>query len=324
MTGLCACGGMPRTRRERCSFIFGCELGDPVSSICLNDNGCMASTVLGKVVAFGSDSKVRTLTEFSDDGVRGLYLDENHGYAIFSDNCTGWKLARPHGVSASTNFRSLDKKNTQSMRYVLQRGPWACVVFPFSTTVVNVTTQEQIHRSFKLWEYGGANTATDVVPCDFDGENLLIVDRSTSGENVFRVVHLAREDTVEVAGIPGSTTICLARLWGASCIVCVRTRTPLVYDYRSGTVLRLLRGHQCEVVAMDTQDPDRIATMSEDAVVKLWTGSTGACSHSFTIPHASFFLGYPYCLAMHDRRILATADEGVFLIEYGDDDAYVR
>lgn len=310
---------MSRRRRERCSFIFGCDLGDPISSICLNEHGCMAGTMLGKVLVYGADAKAKTMTEFSDEGVRGLHLEEEYGFVTFADHCKGWKLAYPHVNCGSTNFRSLDKKNTQSVRHVLQHGPWACVLFPISTTVVNVTRQEHFHRPFKLWDYGRAGNTCDIAPCDFDGESLLVVDRSPAGAGVFRVVHLESDTVVEIDDIPGAKTINLARFWSNSCLVCSGGSTPFLYDYQSKDVLRTLRGHQSEVVAMDTQDPDRIATLSDDAVVKVWIGATGSCSHTFFIPEASFFLGYPYFLSMQDRRILASADEGAFLIEYGEE-----
>lgn len=311
---------MPRTS-ERCSFLFGCELGDPVSAVYLNDHGCLAGTMLGKVWMYSSDTrKVETLTEFSDEAVRGLYLDEDGGFATLGETCKGWRRTHPHVQTGTTNFRSLDKKNTQSVRHVLQRGSWACVLFPISTTVVNVTRQEYHHRHFKLFDYGGAGSASDIAPCDFDGESLVVVDRTTTGAgSVFRVVHLERNECAEVDDLPRGNSVSLVNLWGPSSIICVAGSSLYIYDYAKRQVVRWLTGHRAEVVACDAQDPELIVTMSADATVKLWVGATGVCRHTFHIPEASYFLGYPYCLAMHDKKILASADEGVFLIEHGDE-----
>lgn len=306
---------------NRCSFLFPCELGDPVSCIQINSHGCMAATVLGKVWLQSSGSpKVETLTEFSDEAVRGLHLDEELGYAVFGDACKGWQRAAPHTPTYYACFRGLDKKNVQNVRYVLQRDSWACLLFPIATMVVNVAHQEFYHRQFKLLDYGGANSASDIAPCDFDGERLVVADRTTHGTSVFRVVHLERNDVEELDDMPGNgNTISLVKLWGTSCIVCVIGCTPFVYHYGDRSILRTLRGHRCEVVAVDAHLPQRIATMSSDAVVHLWTGSTGECSHTLHIPEANFYLDYPYCLATYENKVLASADEGVFLLELGDE-----
>ncbi|CAE8717943.1 unnamed protein product, partial [Polarella glacialis] len=99
-------------------------------------------TLLGKVHLYSFEERqAEILAAFSDEGVRGLYLDQENGYATLTDGCKGWRHASPHLQAGAVNFRSLDRKNTQSVKHVLQRGPWACVLFPISSTVVNVTRQ---------------------------------------------------------------------------------------------------------------------------------------------------------------------------------------
>jgi len=56
--------------------------------------------------------------------------------------------------------------------------------------------------------------------------------------------------------------------------------------------------------------------MSSDAQVFLWNGVTGKPVQTFHVPEASFFLGFPYCLAMHEQRLLISCDEGAILIEF--------
>lgn len=283
----------------------------------------MGGTMLGKVWTFGFESKkVETLAAFSDEGVRGLYLDEDTSYLTLSDGCKGWRKSTPNVQSGSVCFRSLDRKNTQSVKHVLQRGPWACVLFPISSTVVNVTRQEHHHRAFKLFDFG---SSTEVAPCDFDGETLAIVDRSRAGGGppVFRLVQLERNDQTDIDDLPKASSLSLVKLWGSDCVVYCVGAALHVYDYKKKQIRRTLAGHRAEIVAIDAHDPESIASLSSDAVVKLWSGETGECTATLFVPEACFFLGYPYCLSVHGRRVLVSADEGVFLLEMDADPAEV-
>lgn len=274
----------------------------------------MAGTMLGKVWHFSFDSKqVELLTAYSDEGIRGLFMDEESAYAVLSEGCRGWRRAKPHAQAGAVCFRSLDKKNTQSVKHVLQRGPWACVLFPISSAVVNVPKQKHRHCQFKLFDFG---SSTEVAPCDFDGENLAVVDRTHAGGSpIFRLVHLDRNEQTEIDCLPKASSASLVKLWGPECLAYVVGNMLYLFDYQKKVMRHSFRGHRAEIVAVDAQDPDIIASLSTDAVVKLWNGATGECQQTIFVPEASFFLGYPYCLSVQNRRVLVSADEGVYLIE---------
>jgi len=300
----------------RCRFLFAAELGDPISCIYLSDVGCMAGTMHGKVWLFDFDTKqVEMCTAFSDEGIRGLYCDADVAIATLTEGCRGWKRPSPLTSMATTSFRSLDKRNTQSVKHVLQRGPWACVLFPISSTVVNVARQEHHHRAFQLFDFG---SSAEVVPCDFDGESLVVVDRTQGGSRpVFRLIQLERNEQVGIEHLQHGSHVTLAKLWGSYCLAYVAGgSTVYLYDYQKKQLARKLVGHRAEVIAMDATDPVSIATLSTDGAVKLWTGATGECKATVYIPEASFFLGFPYFLSVQGPRVLISADEGVFLMEF--------
>lgn len=95
----------------RCRFLFQADLGDPISSIFVNELGCMAGSMLGKVLLYSfQEHQVEILSAFSDEGVRGLYLDQDVAFATLTDACKGWQRTPPHMHVSSLNFRSLDKK----------------------------------------------------------------------------------------------------------------------------------------------------------------------------------------------------------------------
>lgn len=284
----------------------------------------MAGTMLGRVWFLGFDRQpegtlnrlqATTLAYFSDDGIRGLFLAEEGGFVTFRDGSRGWRVGKPHSQFGNVCFRSLESKNTQTVKHVLQRGPWVCVLFPISSIVVNVTNEEYHHRAFKLFDYG---SSSDVSPCDFDGENLVVVDRTNEAcLPIYRVIHLESNEQVEVDSVPKADILSLVKLWGSDCLACVLGRRVFLYDFKKRQVLFTFAEHRAEVVAMDASCQDRICTLSADAVVKVWSGTNGQCQHSFFIPEASYFLGYPYSVVLHDDKVLATADEGVFLVEFG-------
>lgn len=295
--------------------MFQADLGDPISCVYVNDFGCMAGTVQGKVMLYNfQDGQAEVLTAFSDEGVRGLYMDNEVAYATLMDLCKGWNMEPPHQQSISVNFRNWDRKNSQHVKHILQRGPWACVVFPMASTVMHIPRQEHHQRSLRLFDYGG--TGSEVAPCDFDGETLVLVDRSAgTGPPIFRVVQLERNEHLEIEAMPKASMASVIRLWCGSYLVYSVDSSLLVYDYRDKELKATITGHRAEIVAVDTQDPEILATLARDASVKLWNGRTGQCMTTVHFEDAHYFMEYPYCLSVSGHRILVSADEGVFLTE---------
>lgn len=301
----------------RAKFLFAADLGDPISSISVSDVGCMAGTMLGKVWLYSFDTKQAIeLTTFSDEGIRGLHLDDECACAtVGGEGCRSWKRSPPHEAISSVNFRSLDKKNTQAVKHVLQHGPWVCVLFPTSSTMVHVTKQDHHHCQFKLFDYG---SSMEVAPLDFDGKSIVVVDR-TLGNPVYRFVNLEQSEPgthVDVENLPLGKSVTLAKLWGPNCLAYVAGGSQVyLYDFRKKTPMHELAGHKAEIVAMDASGDKIIATLSSDAQVFLWNAASGKPLHSLRVPEASFFLGFPYCLTLEGNRLLISADEGVILME---------
>merc|ERR1712187_204883 len=122
---------------------------------------------------------------------------------------------------------------------------------------------------------------------------------------------------IEVDDMPRAGSASLIKLWGPDCLVYTVGSALHIYDYRKRQLRQSLIGHGAEIVAVDAHGHETIATLSADACVKLWRGATGECLQSLTIPAANFFLRYPYCLRVHARRVVVSADEGVYLVELG-------
>eukprot|EP00434_Breviolum_minutum_P013115 symbB.v1.2.011559.t1/scaffold715.1/size233058/5 len=155
---------------------------------------------------------------------------------------------------------------------------------------------------------------------DFDGEKLVLVDRSRGlGPPLFRIVHLERNQHTEVDNLPSADSMTLLKLWGASYLVCAQHRNLVVYDYEDQAVKLTINSNGSEIMAVDSQDPEILATLDRDATAKLWNGRTGECMAKVHIPDAHYHMGYPYCLCVSGHRIVLSADEGVFLAELDDE-----
>jgi len=280
----------------------------------------MAGTMFGKVWHHTfCDNRMEVLAGWSDEGVRGLYMEEDVGIVTLFESYQKWRGYPLQSTGSACNFKTLDKKNSQSVKHVLQRGPWACVLFPVSSCVVNLPRKEHHSRTFGIFDYG---STSDVAPCDFDGETLLVIDRAQSARQpTIRIVQLERNELKELSDVPKVGRATLIRLWGDSFIVYAVCSDIFVYSYAQEQMRHTLHGHRADVVAMDASGPNLVVTLSVDSIVALWDGHTGECARSFIVPEANFYMGYPYCLSMRGQRIAVSADEGVFLLEFDEEPA---
>eukprot|EP00403_Amphidinium_massartii_P017252 CAMPEP_0178420344 /NCGR_PEP_ID=MMETSP0689_2-20121128/26079_1 /TAXON_ID=160604 /ORGANISM="Amphidinium massartii, Strain CS-259" /LENGTH=300 /DNA_ID=CAMNT_0020041813 /DNA_START=44 /DNA_END=943 /DNA_ORIENTATION=+ len=297
-----------------CRYLFVADLGDPVSCIHANEFGVMAGTMLGKVWLYNFNTKeTDLLTAFSDEGIRGLYLDDELAHATICEGARSWQCSGLHMPGLGLNFRTLDKKSTQSVKHVLQRGPWACVLFPITTTLVHLGRQEQRQAQFRLFDLG---SPSEVVPCDFDGQRLCIVDRTLSSRlPVYHIIHLEQAEQLELKDLPGSSHATLMKLWGSKFVVYSCGGAVVhIYDYKAKKMERELSGHRAEVLAIDAQDEVTIATLSVDAEVRLWNGATGECTKILHVPEANFFMGFPYHIIAREKHVCVAADQGVYLL----------
>lgn len=278
----------------------------------------MAGTMQGKVWLFSfNEQRAEVLCAFSEEGVRGLHLDDDTAYATLTEGVKSWWRGSPFTSMGMLCFKSLDKKNPQNVKHVMQRGPHACVLFPALTLTVNAVTQEHQQRQFKLFDLGNAG---DVAPCDFDGEQLLVTDRTDAFSPVFRVIQLEKDDQMELPSLPRVASVSCIKLWGDSYVAYGCGGNVLyVWDFRCCSMRHELKGHRAEIGAIDATNPYRLTSLSLDATVKVWNGRSGECTHTLFVPEASFFLGFPYSVSVVGRRALVSADDGVFLMEFDGD-----
>jgi len=315
----------PSSDGVHCRLVFECNFGDPICCLFLSSTGTMAGTTCGRVWANDFSTDGELLCSWSEEGVRGLYMDETCCYVISNEGFNVWQRRGLGWVDTSSPvcFHALDMKSTANARYVVQRGPWACVLYQGYTSSVHVSRREHYHRQFKLSDYG---TSGEVGPCDFNGETALFVDRAAlRGRASFFMVHLEKNETVYLDDLPSVGCVgpplgaapggpSLMKLWGLDCVVYVEGSVLVLYNFRRRQIIHEFRDHWDEIVAVDAHELTALATLSRDGVVKRWSGDSGDCIRTLYVAGASFSLGFPYHLHWVDQRIAVAADEGVFLV----------
>jgi WD40 repeat protein len=273
----------------------------------------------GKVRFFdAATQRVETLTAFLEEGVRGLYMDDTTCYVTAGDECRCWRRSEPFKEAGHISFRSLDRKMAQNVKFVLQTGPLACCLFTQNSAVVHVGKREHHHRAFRLLDHGQWE---DVAPCDFDGEQVALLDRSHTiqqgGDSMIRirVMHLETNQLTEVDKLLGASQMSILKLWNSNYIAYVVGNTLHIYDFRNKRTHSSLGGAGREILAVDTRSAQSIVTLNGSGEVKLWNTATGECSRTLRIPEAGFFFGFPYFVSAQGGNIAVSADEGVYLIE---------
>ncbi|CAK0909484.1 unnamed protein product, partial [Prorocentrum cordatum] len=97
----------------------------------------------------------------------------------------------------------------------------ACCLFAQNSAVVHVGRREHHHRAFRLLDHGQWE---EVAPCDFDGEQVALLDRSNAiqqGGNStvrIRVMHLETNQLTEVDKLHGASQMSILKLWNSNCI----------------------------------------------------------------------------------------------------------
>mmetsp|Transcript_76980 Transcript_76980/g.222577 ORF Transcript_76980/g.222577 Transcript_76980/m.222577 type:complete len:150 (-) Transcript_76980:43-492(-) len=139
---------------------------------------------------------------------------------------------------------------------------------------------------------------------------------------LLRLVRLERDGEtcpeIEVEDLPKAHCLTLLRLGSQSCVAYCAGKVLYIYDYKKKVLRHRLTDHSANIVAIDARDISQVATLSADGTVKVWNASadSGVCIDVAEVgAPASYFLGYPYHVCMYDRRVLVSADQGVFLVE---------
>eukprot|EP01066_Platyproteum_vivax_P012166 Platyproteum_vivax@DN5528_c0_g1_i3.p1 len=209
-----------------------------------------------------------------------------------------------------------NKPTCDGLKYVFQKGPICAVVSRtgvWKIDVVNELTQMCLYR---LPE--GA-----VCPADFDGSNLVIMDKQSD----------PKKATVSIQSVNGATPMQLSemylpeesplvtqiKLWPPDRLVTVyKQKTLVVYNSVTRLLERSWYGHTDDVVALDTSHKDHLVSVGVDSAVCVWDYVNSCCVHRVVVPGITFSLGFPYYVGSNPdlSQIIFTTDEGVMCVSF--------
>ena len=285
------------------NFVLRATTGDPISCLHLakdpkGDFAILAGSQFGLVWCYRAGHKFRiSLNSKEEDSCQALYVKDDKIYALLGDCIQKEFLFAADGTIQRACDDRRRKPSAGQHRFILQRGNKLLVLnSSHSAGPASVTnTYDMLHpvdppvgSMFKV-------QPTKATPCDFDGRRLLLLDHN-GDETKARVLYL-QTNTCLFEKTFGRARFGLFRCQdqskkGASCMPnnkCTHAKffgegsIAFVVGFRTIWLARLQGGGnnddtdellytcQADVVALDASDPTRIAALSNDGRVYVFS-----------------------------------------------------
>jgi hypothetical protein len=335
-------------------FVIPTDPGDPATIVFIDDSFVVAGTIMGKIWVYNIADDTRCLyVGFSDDAVRGVYVEDGALYATIGDQyCKVLRLKDPLD-QLETKF---DRRSGSSgFRYVFQKFNQVTIIYPGMTTFVDVVSNDQNMCPFKMQQ----SNVLNVIPLDSFHYYLLLSEfpASMTGDDVvhetrrLRVVDVSVGETIY--SFPNSS-VTFARLIDKKHLVFVDNRQQVtIYNFKdNNTVISIPNFHKTDIVAMDsvfhlrlatsedveTAAPHRrrsstssssvnfptvrtlITSVSSDGTIFTWDYTNGKIHYFGKLASFCFSLGFPYHVVTNwndaDQKISVaiTHDYGVSIV----------
>lgn len=271
------------------------------------------------------NSQLHLISSFSDDSIRAIYVTKEHVVAII-----GNALLKRWSLTDCTNqtCAKLDRRLSSTIKYVLQRGRRVLVPSQGCTISVDMKLQQICPSYFRL-------TDKDLVPCDFDGEYLLIYSHYpqqsrtlkaysvTIGGQVLRIAPTnACQWCLRLSDDPADSLTCTT-LWGNRRSVVADTRGRVVlYEWSpqsanvpsQGTATQLSRGRAKKpVMAFAVQREDMLAGLTRDGVILVWDFA-GALRTTIKLQGVTFDSPIPPLIRIYGAYVVFSSDSGVHML----------
>jgi len=210
-----------------------------------------------------------------------------------------------------------------SSKYILSNGPKALIASSGKSIIVDQRDMSQLVCPFKLPD-------KDVVPCDYDGLGHMLVyihhNDFTPCIKVFKMNATVGEtppgsfaDCVYQNDLAKAKLVTQIKFWNPDRIAYVTGgRTVIVEKYEVPETLFSVKRHKVDIIAVGTNNPDKLLTLSRDAVLLIWNNK-GETISVLDVGPAKFSLGFPYIISSCDGFIAFTADQGVYTLNNCDE-----
>ena len=301
-------------------FVIPTEPGDPVSSVFVDGNSIVVGTLLGKVQVYDINRNSRKVVAgFSDEGVRGIYLQDGTIYATVGDlHCRQIRIMDPYD-QLETKF---NRRSTSSgFKYVIQKFNQVTIFYPGMTIFIDVCTNVQSMCPFKLQH----PMALNVCPIDCYHYQVIlsefpVSDLSPPPPRKFKVMDVSTGDLKCELFDPRISQV---RFINEHLLVLfAANKWFIIYDILlKKEISKYSNFHKSDVVAIDCSlcigDAGRpwISSVGSNGSVVVWNYETGKVEgESGQLRSPCFSLGFPYCIQAY-----YSSEKNIFQIALSDD-----
>ena len=297
-------------------LVIPAEPGDPISAVFIDENYVASGSHMGKVWVYNIErNSRRMIAGFSEDAIRGLYIQDGTLYVTVGDQqCRQIRICDPYD-QIETRF---NRRSTSSgFKYVFQKFNQVTVFYPGMTTFIDVVTNSQSMCPFKLQQ----PTILNVCPVDCFQYRVLfsefaVTDAADPPPRKFKIMDVSTGDLKWQHVDPGLTQ---ARFISNSQVVYFSVNRLVILNADSGNIDRSFSNfHRSDVVAMDcsmcmgSEGKPFVASVGANGSVCVWNHESGTIVGRGTLSQFSFSLGNPY-------HVQARAEDARFLITVSDD-----
>lgn len=294
-------------------LIIPTDPGDPISAIFIDSSTVVVGSMLGRIWSFDtSRNSRRMLAGFSDDAIRGLYVQDGTIFATVGDlHCRQIRINDPFDqLEMKFNRRS----TASGFKYVFQKFNQVTILYPGMTTFIDVANNSQTMCPFKLQQ------ATVVSICPVDCYQYLLLftefpvsDSSPPPSRKFKLVDIS---TGQLKSELSDSAITHARFVNEHLLVYVTKKEFVVFDIIvHKEVSRYPNLHRCEIMALDCSiclgesgTPPLVVSAGKDGSLIVWSYETGQIVSRGTLPQPCFSLGFAYCVQGYLSAPSATED----------------
>lgn len=321
-------------------FVIPTEPGDPTSVLFIDDSYVVSGTFMGKIWVYDVGNDTRCLyAGFSDDAVRGLFIQDKTLYATIGDQYC--KVVRLNDPLDQLEVKFDRRSGSSGFRYVFQKFNQVTIIYPGMTTFVDVVSNDQNMCPFKIQQPNILN----VIPVDSFHYYLLLSEfpASMTGEEIvretrrIRIVDVSIGETIFTQPSPSITHASL--IDKKHMLLINNSQFMTVYNFKDKIeVVRIRNLHKsADVVAIDAvfhlrlnrvcsaddleapSGPRRLSTsssssaaslnfstvrtlvttVSSDGLVLTWDYTSGGIHFSGQLAQFCFSLGFPYYVQTH-------------------------
>lgn len=236
------------------------RFADPVLCLALTTDALAYGTALGRILYYNLNGKEEvTISEFSEECIRGIHLAENTLYAAVGD-LKGLTIRNIDTIDRSMSIVSHDKEHTAQSCYntqVMMHQDCVCLFSCWQKSdEMNISATELFYLNHLSSDVkllcDGLALLPSSIPFDFDGRRLLWLEIHNNQDRLMKIYNLT-SSTCDLMKIFNQQygAISQAKLFDDSIILVKNHRSIIILDISTGSERHTLGQHKNDIIALD-------------------------------------------------------------------------